>query len=48
MAIYSQNCFKNTDVRIVLLKGEVYGESVLLGIFYAHNIYVEEYFGFIL
>ena len=38
------NSYKETDGRIVLVKGELYGESVLLGNVYAPNVYDKDFF----
>ena len=44
----AKDSYKDTDGRIVLVKGELYGESVLLGNVYAPNVYDEDFFGFLL
>lgn len=44
----AKDSYKDTNGRIVLVKGELYGESVLLGNVYAPNVYDEEFFAFLL
>ena len=44
----AKDSYKDTDGRIVLVKGELYGEPVLLGNVYAPNIYDEDFFAFLL
>ena len=44
----AKDCYKDTEGRIVLVKGELYGESVLLGNVYAPNVYDEDFFAFLL
>lgn len=39
----ARNSYKDTDGRIVLVKGELYGESVLLGNVYAPNVYDQDF-----
>ncbi len=48
MPFTAQDSYKDTDGRIVLVKGELYGESVLLGNVYAPNVYDKDFFAFLL
>lgn len=43
-----KDCYKDIEGRVVLIKGELYGEAVLLGSIYAPNVYDEEFFASLL
>lgn len=48
MPFTAKDSYKDADGRVVLLKGELYEESVLLGNVYAPNVYDEDFFAFLL